>query len=59
MTDVASTIVIADDHVLVRDGFKLMVATIWPGTHILEAADATTLRELARRLPQPALASWI
>ncbi|MFO1182749.1 LuxR C-terminal-related transcriptional regulator [Ottowia sp.] len=56
MTDVASTIVIADDHVLVRDGFKLMVATIWPGTHILEAADATTLRELARRLPQPALA---
>lgn len=56
MTDVASTIVIADDHALVRDGFKLMVATLWPGVRILEAADAATLRELARRLPQPALA---
>ena len=56
MTAVASTIVIADDHALVRDGFKLMVATLWPGVRILEAADAATLRELARRLPQPALA---
>ena len=56
MTDVASTIVIADDHALVRDGFKLMVATLWPGVRVLEAADAATLRELARRLPQPALA---
>ena len=56
MTDVASTIVIAVDHALVRDGFKLMVATLWPGVRILEAADAATLRELARRLPQPALA---
>ena len=56
MTDVASTIVIADDHALVRDGFKLMVATLWPGVRILEAADAAALRELARRLPQPALA---
>ena len=40
----APTILIADDHNLVRDGVKLMVAAMWPGARLLEAADAGALR---------------
>lgn len=56
MNGPAPTLLIADDHDLVRDGFKLMVAAMWPGAHIVEAADAATLRARARHLPEPALA---
>ena len=52
----APTILIADDHDLVRDGVKLMVAAMWPGARLLEAADAGALRQQARHLAQPALA---
>lgn len=52
----APTILIADDHDLVRDGVKLMVAAIWPGARLLEAADAGALRQQARSLAGPALA---
>ena len=34
----APTILIADDHDLVRDGVKLMVTAMWPGARVLEAA---------------------
>ena len=52
----APTILIADDHDLVRDGVKLMVTAMWPGARVLEAADAGALRQQARLLAQPALA---
>lgn len=52
----APTILIADDHDLVRDGVKLMVAAMWPGARLLEAADAGALRQQARHLAGPALA---
>lgn len=56
MSCAVSTLWIADDHVLVRDGFKLMVAAMWPGMRVLEAADAATLREQTRYLQHPAVA---
>ena len=52
----APTILIADDHQLVRDGMRMLVASTWPRAHLLEAANADTLLAQARQLRPPALA---
>jgi DNA-binding NarL/FixJ family response regulator len=47
-TDLAKTIVlIADDHMLVRDGLKLLVAGILGDVQFLEAGDADSLLRMA------------
>lgn len=52
----APTILIADDHHLVREGLRMMVERLWPEARLLEAGDADTLLAQARRLQPPALA---
>ena len=52
----APTILIADDHPLVRDGLRMVISSMWPAAHLLEAANADTLFALARPLRPPALA---
>jgi DNA-binding NarL/FixJ family response regulator len=51
-----TTLIIADDHNLVRDGLKLMVSGMLPQVRFLEADDAESLLECARRAPQAQLA---
>ena len=50
------TMLIADDHHLVRDGMRMMLASMWPGARAQEAADADSLLAQARRLQPPAVA---
>ena len=52
----APTVILADDHDLVRDGLKLMVCAMLPGAQVLEAGNAPALWQLARRAPTPQLA---
>lgn len=52
----APTVILADDHDLVRDGLKLMVCAMLPGAQVLEAGNAPALWQLARRVPTPQLA---
>lgn len=52
----ATTVILADDHDLVRDGLKLMVCAMLPGAQVLEAGNAPALWQLARRVPTPQLA---
>jgi DNA-binding NarL/FixJ family response regulator len=40
--------IVADDHHLVRDGLKLMIQQLRPGTVFLEAGDADSLERLLR-----------
>lgn len=42
------TVLVADDHVLVRDGIKLLVASILGPVHFLEAGDGESLMRAAR-----------
>ncbi|MFT3777500.1 MAG: response regulator transcription factor [Ottowia sp.] len=50
------TILIADDHQLVRDGMRMLVASTWPCAHLREAANADALLAQARQLRPPAVA---
>ena len=50
------TILIADDHQLVRDGMRMLVASTWPEARLCEAANADALLVQARQLHAPALA---
>ncbi|WP_367067038.1 response regulator transcription factor [Oryzisolibacter sp. LB2S] len=50
------TILIADDHHLVRDGLRLMVGAMFPHARLVEAADGAELMRQARRLGGHALA---
>ena len=54
--DLSPTLIIADDHHLVRDGIKLMVQALLPRARVLEASDADSLWRQARVLPTPDLA---
>lgn len=54
--ELALTLVIADDHPLVRDGLKLLIEAMLPKARILEAGDAEALWRLARGAPTPDLA---
>lgn len=45
------TVLIADDHALVRDGLKLIVASQLPHAHFIEADDATSMFHAARATP--------
>ncbi|MEO7546829.1 MAG: response regulator transcription factor [Ramlibacter sp.] len=49
-------VLIADDHLLVRDGLKLLVASILGPVQFLEACDADSLLKMADALPQPRVA---
>ena len=50
------TILIADDHQLVRDGMRMLVADTWPQARLRDAANADALLAQARHLRPPALA---
>ncbi|WP_298436556.1 response regulator transcription factor [Ottowia sp.] len=50
------TILIADDHPLVRDGLRTVIAGVWPSARLVEAANADQLLALATQLRAPALA---
>ena len=50
------TILIADDHPLVRDGMRMLVASTWPQARLRDAANADALLAQARQLRAPALA---
>lgn len=52
----APTILIADDHQLVRDGMRMLVASTWPRARLWDAANADSLLAQARQLQPPALA---
>lgn len=52
----AVTIIVADDHNLVRDGLKLMVSGMFEHARFLEAGDAGALFEHAKRNPSVNLA---
>lgn len=49
-------LIVADDHALVRDGLKLIVAGMLPGVSFLEACDAPSLLGAARGAPDARLA---
>lgn len=49
-------VLIADDHLLVRDGLKLLVSSILGQVQFLEACDAESLLNMAQALPQPRVA---
>ncbi len=49
-------VLVADDHLLVRDGLKLLVASILGPVRFLEAGDADSLLHMARSVPPPSLA---
>lgn len=50
------TVLIADDHVLVRDGIRLLVSSILGPVRFLEAGDGPALLRLARLHPETNLA---
>jgi DNA-binding NarL/FixJ family response regulator len=50
------TVLIADDHALVRDGLKLIVSGQLPQTHFVEADDAASMFNAARATPSIRLA---
>jgi DNA-binding NarL/FixJ family response regulator len=50
------TVLIADDHVLVRDGIKLLVTKILGTTEFVEAGDGESLLKAVRNQPQIQLA---
>lgn len=49
-------VLIADDHLLVRDGLKLLVSSILGPVQFLEASDAESLLKMAGVLPQARVA---
>ncbi len=49
-------VLVADDHLLVRDGLKLLVASILGSVQFLEACDAPSLLAMAGAQPAPSLA---
>ncbi len=49
-------VLIADDHLLVRDGLKLLVASILGTVQFVEACDAPSLLAMAAVQPAPCLA---
>ncbi len=51
-----ASILIADDHVLVRDGLKLLVASIVGHVRFVEAGDADSLLKMAALPPPPQVA---
>ena len=56
MADPKTRILIADDHALVRDGMRALVAGVLDGVHCTEAADAETLLKAAASEPPAQLA---
>lgn len=50
------TVLIADDHVLVRDGIRLLVSSILGQVRFLEAGDGPALLRVARLHPEISLA---
>jgi DNA-binding NarL/FixJ family response regulator len=51
-----STVLIADDHALVRDGLRALVAALLGDVHFVEAGDGASLMEAARSQPDAVLA---
>jgi DNA-binding NarL/FixJ family response regulator len=47
----SSTVLIADDHLLVRDGLKMLVTRIMGKVHFYEAYSADSLTQMARAQP--------
>ena len=47
----ANTILIADDHPLFRAALKQVIATAYPGTTVLEAADIPAVQQVLPRRP--------
>ena len=56
MADPKTRILIPDDHALVRDGMRALVAGVLDGVHCTEAADAETLLKAAASEPPAQLA---
>ncbi len=52
----SAAILVADDHRLVRDGLKLLVSQMLPGTRFVEAADGDALLHAAQAHPELRLA---
>ena len=56
LTDPSITIVLAEDHALVRDGLKMLISDILPQVNFLEADDAISLSAVMAQQPTPHLA---
>lgn len=50
------TVVLAEDHALVRDGLKMLIMDLLPGVRFLDAADASSLATAMAHQPSPQLA---
>jgi len=50
------TVVLAEDHALVRDGLKMVITDILPDVHFLDASDASSLAKALAHQPAPHLA---
>ena len=50
------TVVLAEDHALVRDGLKMLILDIFPQVEFLDANDATSLSAAMAHQPSPHLA---
>ncbi len=51
-----ASVLVADDHALVRDGLKLLITGVWPQAQFLDAYDAQSLFSRAAHQPPPCLA---
>ena len=56
VSDASLSLIIADDHKLMRDGLRMVVGVMLPAASVFEANDGISLWQIARFVQYPALA---